>query len=80
MKLLERKNKSIKLGKYRHFKGGIFEVIGLARHSETLELMVVYRHQGETDWWVRPEWMFNEIAKHQGKKNPRFVFIDNNND
>ena len=51
----------IKLGKYRHFKGNEYEVIGIANHSETLERMVVYRAlYGEKEIWVRPAEMWNE--------------------
>ena len=52
----------IRLGKYRHFKGGEYEVIGLARHSETLEPMVVYRAlYGERGLWVRPAQMWKNL-------------------
>ena len=44
--------------KYRHFKGHIIEVIGIAKHSETLEKLVVYTHLGTGDMWARPEAMF----------------------
>lgn len=46
--------------KYRHFKGHIIEVIGIAKHSETLENLVVYKHLGTGDMWARPEAMFLE--------------------
>ena len=63
-------------GKYRHFKGGLYEVIGVARHSETLEEMVVYRAlYGEGGLWVRPATMWNETVTHEGKKQKRFSFI-----
>ena len=53
----------IKLGRYRHFKGNEYEVVGLAKHSETLEDMVVYRAlYGEFGLWVRPAAMWNETA------------------
>lgn len=64
------------LGKYRHFKGKEYEVIGVAKHSETLEKMVVYRAlYGKKDLWIRPLKMFLEKVKIDGKKIPRFKFL-----
>ncbi len=66
----------IKLGRYRHFKGKEYEVIGVARHSETLENMVVYRAMyGEKALWVRPASMWNETVEQDGKKVKRFIFM-----
>jgi len=65
-------NKTVKLGKYRHFKGMECEVIGVARHSETLEELVVYREIGNGEIWVRPLKMFLESVEANGKKIPRF--------
>ena len=66
----------IRLGKYRHFKGGEYEVIGLARHSETLEPMVVYRAlYGERGLWVRPAQMWNETVERDEKTYRRFTYI-----
>lgn len=66
----------IKLGKYRHFKGNEYEVIGLARHSETMEEMVVYRAlYGEHGLWVRPAKMWNETVERDGKTDTRFTYI-----
>ena len=66
----------IRLGKYRHFKGGEYEVIGLARHSETLEPMVVYRAlYGERGLWGRPAQMWNETVERDGKTYRRFTYI-----
>ena len=62
-------------GKYRHFKGGLYEVIGMASHSETLEEMVVYRAlYGEGGLWVRPASMWLENVERDGKTYQRFVF------
>ena len=64
-------------GKYRHFKGGEYEVLCIAKHSETGEDMVVYRalyEDGET--WVRPVAMFEETVVRDGKTFPRFTKID----
>lgn len=61
------------LGLYRHYKGGEYEVIGVARHSETLEPLVVYRPlYNNTGWWVRPHAMFFETGEFDGTVRPRF--------
>ena len=66
----------IRLGRYRHFKGGEYEVIGVARHSETLEEMVVYRAlYGEKGLWVRPASMWDETVERDGKRIKRFTYI-----
>ena len=66
----------MKTGKYRHFKGNEYEVIAVARHSETLEEMVVYRAlYGERGLWVRPKAMFEETVERDGKTFPRFTYI-----
>ena len=65
-----------KLGKYKHFKGNEYEVIGVCTHSETLEKMVVYRClYGDYSLWVRPEKMFNEEVMVDGKKVKRYEYI-----
>ncbi len=64
-------------GKYRHFKGGEYELIGIAKHSETLELMVVYRAlYGEGGLWVRPAAMWTQTVERPDYHGPRFVPID----
>jgi len=69
----------IKVGKYKHYKGKEYEVIGVARHSETLEELVVYRAlYGNRDLWVRPLKMFIEEVGINGKKVPRFNYINKN--
>ncbi len=66
----------IKTGKYRHFKGGEYEVIGIAHHSETMADMVVYRAlYGDGALWVRPLAMWNESVTHEGVEQPRFRYI-----
>ena len=66
----------IKIGKYRHFKGNEYEVIGIAKHSETLEPMVVYKAlYGDGGLWVRPAEMWNETITRDGKTFKRFEFI-----
>ena len=68
--------KEIRLGKYRHFKGNEYEVIGTARHSETLEDFVVYRAlYGEGGLWVRPFDMFVETIERDGTQFKRFEYI-----
>ncbi len=67
---------SIKLGRYRHFKGKEYEVIGLAHHSETLESFVVYRAlYGSEELWIRPLSMFTEMVERSGKRFKRFTYI-----
>ena len=66
----------IRTGKYKHFKGNEYEVIAIARHSETLEDMVVYRAlYGDYGFWVRPASMWNEIVERDGQKVQRFTYI-----
>ena len=66
----------LQTGKYRHFKGMEYEVIGIARHSETEEPMVVYRAlYGEGGLWVRPLSMWNEQVDRDDYHGPRFSYI-----
>ena len=68
---------ALPLGRYRHYKGGEYEVIGIARHSETHEPLVVYRPlYNATGWWVRPYAMFIEHGEFEGRHQPRFTRID----
>ena len=65
------------LGRYRHYKGGEYEVIGVARHSETQEPQVVYRPlYNASGWWVRPHAMFFETVTIDGAVRPRFTPVD----
>jgi hypothetical protein len=72
----------IKPGKYRHYKGNLYKVVGMARHSETLEEIVIYKalynskEFGKNTLWVRPKKMFLENVLVNGKKIPRFAFIE----
>lgn len=67
---------TIKPGRYRHFKGNEYEVLGTARHSETGEPMVVYRAlYGERGLWVRPAAMWSETVERDGYCGPRFRYI-----
>jgi hypothetical protein len=65
------------LGRYRHHKGGEYEVLGVARHSETHEALVVYRPlYNSTGCWVRPHAMFFEDVVVHGERRPRFEMIE----
>ena len=67
----------LKLGKYRHFKGGEYQLLGIAHHSETMELMVVYHAlYGTQGLWVRPAAMWTETVDRDGYHGPRFIFIE----
>jgi hypothetical protein len=66
----------LKLGRYRHYKGNEYEVLGVAKHSETLEPLVVYKAlYGEGGLWVRPLTMFLEEVNVSGELVPRFRYI-----
>ena len=65
----------VKLGIYRHFKGGIYEVLEIATHSETLEEMVVYRNRDSGKWWVRPASMWTETVERDGHSYLRFTYL-----
>lgn len=70
------KQEIIKPGRYRHYKGNEYEVIGVGSHSETLEAMVIYRPlYGEGGLWVRPAAMWNEIIEKGGVMIKRFEYI-----
>ena len=63
-------------GRYRHYKGNEYTVLGVARHSETLEELVVYRQEyGERGLWVRPAAMFAETVVIEGRAVPRFQLL-----
>ena len=72
------------IGKYKHYKGKFYEMIGVARHSETLEELVVYKalyeslEFGKSALWVRPLTMFKETVSVDGKIIPRFEFVGGN--
>ena len=69
--------RTIPLGRYRHFKGRLYEVVAIARHSETEEAMVVYQALcGDGSIWVRPASMWNEIVEREGKTYRRFYRLD----
>ncbi len=66
----------LKTGRYRHYKGGEYQVLGVARHSETEEQLVVYRPlYGERGLWVRPLAMFTETIERDGLVQPRFELV-----
>ena len=67
----------LKPGIYKHFKGNLYELIGIAKHSETLELMVVYRAlYGEGGLWVRPADMWNQQVDSEDYHGPRFMLVE----
>ena len=66
----------IELGRYRHYKGNEYSVLGVARHSESQEELVVYRQEyGDHGLWVRPVEMFLESVQVEGRGVPRFQFL-----
>lgn len=66
----------MQLGRYRHYKGNNYVVLGVARHSETEEELVVYRQDyGDRSWWVRPKAMFLEAVELDGRRVERFRYI-----
>lgn len=68
---------ALRPGRYRHFKGNEYELLYVARHSETMEPMVVYRAlYGEGGIWVRPAAMWNEHVDRNGYHGPRFALIE----
>lgn len=68
---------SLPLGRYRHYKGLTYEVIGVVRHSETLEPLVLYRPlYNDSGMWVRPYAMFREQVEIDGVMQPRFSLIE----
>lgn len=69
----------MKPGRYRHFKGQEYEVIAVAKHSETIEEYVVYRAlYGAGDYWIRPKAMFLEQVMVNGRMIPRFEYMEAN--
>lgn len=72
----------VKLGKYQHYKGNMYQVVGVAKHSETLEEVVVYKalysspEFGEEVLWVRPKKMFFEKVIIDGLEIPRFKLVE----
>ena len=78
--MTSRAAQGIRTGIYRHYKGGMYLVIGTALHSETLEELVLYKHLDEKgepseEYWVRPRTMFLESVKVAGKAMPRFEYF-----
>jgi hypothetical protein len=71
---MEQIDRAVRPGRYRHYKGNDYQVIGIARHSETEEELVVYRClYGDHSLWVRPLAMFQEEVEVAGRLAPRFV-------
>jgi hypothetical protein len=73
----EEAKENIRPGRYRHFKGGEYEVLGIARHSEDESPMVVYRPlYNDSGLWVRPADMWNEIVVRDGRTYTRFLRVE----
>ena len=68
----------IELGYYKHFKGNQYEVIGIGKHSETLEELVIYKSLKDNSIWVRPLSMWNETIERDNKTYKRFEYIGKN--
>ena len=67
----------IEKGIYRHYKGNLYEVLGMAKHSETVEDMVIYKAlYGNMDTWVRPAYMWDEIVEYSGQQVRRFTPVE----
>ncbi len=72
---------AVRPGRYRHYKGNEYTVIGVARHSETQEELVVYRQEyGDHELWVRPQQMFLETVTIGGITTPRFQYLEGSQD
>ena len=68
--------RAMKTGRYRHYKGKDYTVLGVARHSETEEELVVYRKEyDDHGLWVRPKAMFLEMVEVDGRTQPRFAYL-----
>ena len=68
----------IELGYYKHFKGNIYEVIGIGKHSETLEELVIYKSTKDNSIWIRPLSMWNETVERDNNIYKRFEYIGKN--
>ena len=68
----------IELGYYKHFKGNLYEVIGIGKHSETLEELVIYKSTKDNSIWVRPLSMWNETVERDNNIYKRFEYIGKN--
>jgi hypothetical protein len=76
---MKQESKEVKPGRYRHYKGNYYEVLAVARHSETEELLVVYRClYGDFSYWVRPLAKFIEHVTVDGAEVPRFEYFGDN--
>jgi hypothetical protein len=77
LRLLEEIDMTLEKGIYKHYKGNLYEVLGVAQHSETLEHLVVYKTlYGDFSTWVRPLDMFQETIERDGEQIARFQFVE----
>ncbi|MBR6808290.1 MAG: DUF1653 domain-containing protein [Clostridia bacterium] len=67
---------TLKRGIYRHYKGGVYELLDVARHSETLEKLIIYRNVETGETWARPVHMWNETVEVDGESVVRFQLVD----
>lgn len=65
----------MKRGIYRHYKGSLYELVDVARHSETLEELVIYRNVDTGEFWARPAYMWDEKVNVNGEEVSRFTFV-----
>ena len=65
----------MKRGIYKHYKGGVYELVDVARHSETLEKLVIYRNVTTGEYWARPIHMWDEKVNVNGEEVSRFTFV-----
>ena len=72
---MENINETVRPGIYRHFKGGIYRVLGIAKHSEDLSPMVIYQSCKDDSYWVRPAAMWNETVERDGETKLRFTYV-----
>ena len=68
----------MKRGIYKHYKGGVYELVDVARHSETMEELIIYRNINTNEYWARPKHMWDEKVKVNGTSVSRFTLISEN--
>lgn len=79
MNMFDKNNVEVVRGFYRHYKGGIYEVLGFGTHTETVECLVHYL-DSKNNFWMRPIDMWNEFVDYEGETVKRFVYFENQSD